>query len=127
MSDINQTVLVIENEAHLQATLGRLLRKKFGVNALFVASGEEAVKVLEERSDWKLIISDWNLDTGMDGGQVLLWVLNQKPDLLNHYVFFSSSVSAEEMACSTGIPFMRKPVGTDEICDTLRPFLQGNN
>lgn len=124
MSDINQeTVLVLENEDIVQRTMDRLLRRKFGATAYFVKTGEEAIRILETKSDWKLVISDWNLDTGVDGGDVLLWVLNHKPSLLDHYVFLSSSEKAEALASSTGIPFIKKPVGVDVICDTLKPFL----
>lgn len=117
----SQTVLVIEDEVGMHETMRRLLRKKFNAEAYFVKTGEEAIRALES-SDWHLVISDWDLDTGMDGGEVLLWVLNHKPDLISRYVFFSSSSRAEEMVVGSGIPFIRKPAGADVLVATLSPF-----
>lgn len=127
MPDIIQetpTVLCIENEASIRRFMERLLRRKFGAVVEFVSSGEEAIQTLEKRTDWVLVISDWNIDGNMDGGSVLLWVMDRAPHLLSKYVFLSSSEWAEKAAAGTGIPFLKKPAGTEDICSTLSPFLQ---
>lgn len=132
MSDISQdpsspTILCIENEECIRQFMDRLLRRKFGAQAVFVTNGEDAIKTLESRSHWDLVISDWHIDGQMNGGEVLLWVMESAPHLLNKYVFLSSSDSAEQAAAGADIPFIRKPADMKAICGTLSSILQASS
>lgn len=128
MSDIKETesptILCIENEFLVQQLMERVLRRKFGVNVMFVSTGEDAIKALEKKSDWDLVISDWNIDGSMNGGEILLWVMESAPHLLNKYVFLSSSEKAEAAAVGADIPIIKKPAGIQAICGTLGKFLK---
>ena len=126
MSDISQgipTILCIEDELAVQQFMERILRRKFGVSAVFVSSGEDAIKVLEERTDWDLVISDWDINGTMNGGEILLWVMESAPHLLSKYVFLSSNEKSEATAAGADIPFIQKPADFNVICGTLNKFL----
>jgi YesN/AraC family two-component response regulator len=79
MSEMQHTILCLDDERNILQSLKRLLRKE-GYNLLLASSGEEAFELLE-KNDVHLIISDQRMPQ-MSGTEFLAKVKEKYPDVL---------------------------------------------
>lgn len=113
-------VLIIENDALLQRSLDRLLRRWFKNADIWTAdNGQLAINSLDEQFD--LIISDYDLNGPLTGGDVLSWIRKRRPDLVERFVFLSGNPIVETLHSRV----LLKPVFMaelhQELCRAIQP------
>src|SRR5262245_44344006 len=107
------TVLVVDDDAAIAKVLVALLTQR-GLAATWVASGEAAVKALEERP-FDVVLSDVRMP-GMDGIELLDHVAARYPDLPIVLCTAHGSVALAVDAMKRGAAdFVQKPFDKEEI------------
>lgn len=83
-------VLLIEDEPGLQRATTRMIKRIYpDANVLVADSYDTAIGVLEAHPRLSLVISDVNIVGGKSGIDVFEWVKQNRPDLVDRYVFFT--------------------------------------
>jgi two-component system nitrogen regulation response regulator NtrX len=113
-----QTVLVVDDEADIRASLGRILEYE-GITALEAASGREAIeKVESQRPD--AVLLDIKM-AGMDGLEVLAELRRRDPDLPVIMISGHGTIATAVEATRLGaFDFMEKPLERDRVLLVLR-------
>jgi CheY-like chemotaxis protein len=123
MTDVTP-ILLIEDDANLARATTRWLRRAFP--DAFVAhaytADQATLLVTTNPGAWCLVVADYDLGAGGTGGDVLRFVREHAPDLAPHFVFFSASPEAQEIA-----PTIVKPTTFEifaaGVADHVRPRL----
>lgn len=119
------TILHIEDDETIRKTIERILHRMFPAsNIIGAASGEDALQALQEDPNYDLVISDWDIDGYVNGGDVFAWVREHEPKLLKRYIFLSGNMDAKEMCSMADIPFIEKPARPFEIRHILHAVLE---
>jgi DNA-binding NtrC family response regulator len=103
----------------------RLLRRAFKtVEVTSVKSGEEVLQTLatNERK-WDIVISDWNIDGRMTGGDIYNLIQVEYPNVAGSYMFMSDSRFAELLCTGAGLEFVEKPSSPTRILEAVRNTL----
>ncbi len=111
------TVLVIDDEAAVLATTAMRLRKA-GYTVLEAACGDEALRVLESRSDVTVIVSDCNMP-GMTGTELARVVQADRPGLPVLIV----SGFAEVEGIAPDLPRLSKPFRQADLAAKLADLI----
>ncbi len=117
------TVRVIDDEASIQAFLGRALALA-GYLAIITSSGSEAVAALS-KAPVDAVLCDHRMP-GMGGIEAYDAVTAVQPDLRGRFVFMSGDVQNPqlvEFATQRGIRLVSKPFDLDTVRRTLRDVL----
>lgn len=112
--------LIVEDDALVARTLGRLLSRHFEVVDA-VTDGETALlRVEHDKID--LVITDFDLGAGMTGVDLAQKIRDARPEI--RIILVSGSYRADdyaELAASTGIDaFIAKPTPLPELLATIR-------
>ena len=83
-------VLVIEDEELLLSFLTTAVERG-GVKAVGVASGREALGLLE-RGKFAAIVSDLRMPGGIGGAEIFDWVGQNRPELASRFLFISGNI-----------------------------------
>lgn len=97
-------ILIIEDSELLQRAYRRLLR---GHTLKIVDTGLEALKLLED-GKFDLIVSDGDLTGDLHGKDVWLWVKNNRPDLVNKFMFCSHNRDIADLCETEALPYNDK-------------------
>jgi len=120
-----QTVLVLEDEPHLQQLSKRLL-KGLGVRVLMAGSAAEARTVLD-REVVDAILSDVKMP-GESGVEFYEWVRRERPALAERFLFVTGDTHAPELAAFAAAhpdALILKPFELDDYLDRVRAVLEG--
>lgn len=95
-------ILVVEDEAKIQAFYVRLCHRLFGapVTVVIAETANTAIaEIMLEQPD--LVLSDYDLADRSTGADVLAWIREHRPELEPHFVFVSGNVMAtyERVRC----------------------------
>jgi CheY-like chemotaxis protein len=124
MQDTNQklAVLIVEDD-----TLVRLLAvdivEEAGYIALEAADADEAVSILEARSDIAVLFTDINMPGSMDGLKLAHAVRNRWPPVKIIMVFGQVRLTASDLPPNTH--FFPKPYQTSQMVSQLRALMGG--
>ncbi len=117
-----ERILIVEDEKGVRDVLGHLLKRE-GYEVTVAASGEDAVRVLDEEI-FDLVITDIKLPK-LDGIGVLKAVKETQPDtaviMITAYAKFESAVSAMQEGA---YDYIAKPFNVDEISLRIRRALE---
>lgn len=117
-------ILHIEDDPEIARAAKRWLRRVFSDAAVIHAdNAAEATRIIE-RTDLDLILSDYDLGIGANGGAVLTFVRDVKPELEKHFVFFSASHEARRMIKQAG-HFIEKPSEYEAFATVVRAAARG--
>ena len=105
-SDYAVTVLVVEDEWLIRTDIAELLRKE-GFVVLEAGDAEEAIKILEARTDIHLVFTDVDMPGSMDGLKLAAYVRDRWPPI--KLIVTSGHVAVEESRLPQGGRFVRKP------------------
>lgn len=85
-------VLLIEDDASLQRSTGRLIRRAFSPAEIVidVADAPKSAIALLEANTYDFVLSDFNINGGT-GGEVLTWIQANQPHMVARFVFFSGA------------------------------------
>ena len=120
----NETIMVVDDEPMVRATLKRIL-EKFGYKVILAENGEEAVELYKSfGNDIHLIIMDLTMPK-MDGGTAFSTIKLINPDVK---VILSSGYNEQEISqrfVSKGLAgFLQKPYEMKELIDKIKKVLK---
>lgn len=98
-------VLIVDDEELIRRAFQRWLRTT-AAEIQFATNGEEALKLLRERS-YDLIISDVDMPK-MDGLQLVQQIAKELPVLISKFAFFTSSLEGPLTVAGVQIPVFAK-------------------
>lgn len=126
MSEIQHTILCLDDERNILQSLKRLLRKE-GYNMLFASSGEEAFNLLAE-NDVHLVISDQRMPQ-MSGTEFLAKVKEKYPDVLRVILTGYTDVDSITESINKGhiYKFFLKPWNDNNLKLEIRQALDQYN
>lgn len=107
------SLLYIEDDAGVQAALGRFFKINFPHVVVSVADNAEKAVSLLKGIMFDAVLSDYNLKAGT-GGDVLNWIKTHQPDLESRFVFLS-----DDKACESHPYYLQKPANNRDIQKTL--------
>jgi signal transduction histidine kinase/CheY-like chemotaxis protein len=117
-------LIVDDEESLLELQVSFLDR--MGIEAVSVASGEEALKILKTRPI-DVVLSDIRMPGSIDGLRFYEWVCGNFPHLSKRFVFISGDLTrAEELGFTGGDApiLLRKPFTFAEYSDLVLSLLQ---
>jgi two-component system, cell cycle sensor histidine kinase and response regulator CckA len=118
--DQQATVLVVEDEEALRATIRRLLEGA-GYTVLEAPNGASALQLLEDSSNRRisLVLTDLRMPV-MDGRQLASALARRRPSLP---IVFMSGFTAQLMdlrLVSPNVAFLAKPFRDDDLLEAVR-------
>lgn len=120
---VTTPILLIEDDLELARATTRWLRRTFA-DALVIHTTDAAKAIqliTDERNAWQLIVSDYNLDPGGNGGDVLRAVQTIAPELSGRFVFFSSSSKIRAWR-----KWLEKPANYEAFAEKMREACGSN-
>ena len=119
MSD--EKILLVDDESNILEGFRRELRKRYNLDT--ATSGEEALKAIQERGPFAVVVSDFNMD-GMNGIELLTRVREVSPDSVRIMLTGGGSDSAVAAVNEGHIfRFLTKPCPGDMLAQTLADAL----
>jgi CheY-like chemotaxis protein len=109
-------VLVVEDEPLLRMNTVDMVEEA-GFPTLEAANANQAIQLLENRSDIKIILSDIDMPPGMNGMALVAMVRRRWPPVA--IILVSGQVAAAEVDIPDGGKFFSKPVRPAELVATL--------
>ena len=116
------TILHIEDDPEIaRATKRWLARLLTDVVVIHARDAKEAIALLDARQ-WDLVICDYDLGPGQNGGDVYGIVQSSNPSIASRFVFFSSSYEARRLVAGAG-RFIDKPSDYATFAEVVRGML----
>ena len=120
MTRKSATVLVVEDEAVIRlAAVG--LVEDAGYEALEAANAEQAIRILEARSDVRVVFTDVDMPGSMDGLKLAHYIRTRWPPV--HLIVASGHAILKESQLPSGARFFPKPYTDQTIVETIRNLL----
>jgi two-component system, response regulator PdtaR len=117
-------VLVVEDEPIIR--MGALdFVSAAGFEALEASSADEAIRILEARSDIHLVFTDVGMPGTMDGVKLAQYIAGRWPPV--KLVVASGNVVVEQSQLPAGAKFFRKPYRHSVIVEALMEMLSTPN
>src|ERR1700722_556231 len=105
-------ILTVEDEFLIAEHLGEIL-KEAGFRVVAAANADEAIAVLEERDDIRIIITDINMPGSMDGLKLAAAVRNRWPPIKIIVATGRAPPRMDELP--TGSQFLPKPYARGKV------------
>lgn len=118
MTEMIDTILLVDDEPHQIAAMTRQLQKTFSIKT--AASGTEALACLETQGPFAVVLSDCRMP-GMDGITLLSEFRKRSPDTVRIMLTGRADLQTAVAAVNNGqvFRFLTKPCTTDVISQTL--------
>ena len=116
---MNDKILLVDDEARVLAGIKRQLRKKFTIETAL--SGEEALKIIDEKGPFAVIVSDYHMP-GMNGIDFLCRVKKVDPDTVRMMLTGSADMSTAIDAVNEGsiFQFHPKPCPAEKLGEAIK-------
>ena len=116
---MNDKILLVDDEAKVLAGIKRQLRKKFTIETAL--SGEEALKIIDEKGPFAVIVSDYKMP-GMNGIDFLCRVKKVDPDTVRMMLTGSADMSTAIAAVNEGsiFQFHPKPCPAETLGEAIK-------
>jgi CheY-like chemotaxis protein len=115
-------ILVVEDEFLLRMEMEDELTNA-GFNVLTAANADEAIEILTNRDDIRIIVTDINMPGSMDGAALTRFVRTRWPPIR---MIVASGAVPDTDQIPLGIPFFRKPYPHRQIQAKIRELLQAD-
>ena len=121
MTEERLRVLLLDDEKSLREPLKDYLKKNFGYHVDAVASGEEALRLVEEaQGHYDVALIDEVLTDGLNGIQVMQEINVRYPDV-ESIIFTGWGNESRQRALQAGaFRYLEKPFDTDELAMLIR-------
>jgi CheY-like chemotaxis protein len=116
MENHKPVVLVVEDEPLLRIDTICLVEEA-GFPTVEAANAKQAIQLLENRSDIRVIVSDIDMPPGMDGMALVAMVRRRWPPIA--IILVSGHVALAEVVIPEGGTFFSKPFRPAELVATL--------
>ena len=110
-------ILVVEDEFLIRSHLAGILADA-GHVAIATASADEAIAVLESRSDIRIIITDIEMPGSMDGLRLAAAVRNRWPPI--DIIITTGNAAPPADSMPAGSRFLGKPYAPADVLSALR-------
>ncbi len=123
----NETILLVEDDAFLRASMRKAL-SQLGYRVLEAINGIEALEVWKQhREEIHLLLTDLVMPGGMTGKDLAERILPENPKLKVIYVSgYSAEVAGKDFPLEEGVNFLAKPVQAFKLAQTVRQNLDAN-
>lgn len=116
-------ILVVEDEALIRIGAVQMLEEA-GFAAVEANNADDAIRILDLRSDIRAVFTDINLPGTLDGMRLARLVRRRWPPI--HLILTSGLVSPKEGELPANGRFIRKPYETEHVIATIRDLLELN-
>jgi two-component system NtrC family sensor kinase len=126
MKDEETSILFVDDERNILNSLERLfIEEAYDIHT--AGSGAEALKILERKGDFKLVVSDFRMP-GMNGVEFLAEVCRRWPETERIILSGYADTGAIVSAINEGqiYKFIAKPWNDDDLCRVVREALDRN-
>jgi serine phosphatase RsbU (regulator of sigma subunit) len=116
---MNDKILLVDDEAKVLAGIKRQLRKKFNIETAL--SGEEALKIIDEKGPFAVVVSDYHMP-GMNGIDFLCRVKKVDPYTVRMMLTGSADMSTAIAAVNEGsiFQFHPKPCPAETLGEAIK-------
>ena len=117
--------LVVDDEEGL-LKLQALFLSKMGLHAIPAATGEEAIRCLQEQTV-SIVISDVRMPGSVDGLQLYDWVVKNRPELQKRFLFVSGDtvgLTVEKLFVDSPVVSIQKPFTFKEYSSKIQQVLE---
>jgi two-component system, response regulator PdtaR len=112
----NAVVLVVESEALIRLSAVHIVQDA-GYEAIATGNADEAIAVLESRSDIRAVFTDIHMSGTMDGLRLARAVQRRWPPI--HVIVTSGLIVAPDKEFAQKWRFIRKPYSEQHVTDAL--------
>ncbi|QND46052.1 response regulator (plasmid) [Rhizobium lusitanum] len=116
-------ILVVEDSALIRMGAVDLVQSA-GYEALEASNAEEAIRILESRSDIDLVFTDVEMPGTMDGIKLSHYIRNRWPPV--KLMVASGRAILQESSLPEGSQFFSKPYSDHAIADAMARMLLGS-
>ena len=117
-------ILLVEDEPGVRNAM-RMLLKIEGYRVVTAASAAEALDELRKDSNFDLIVTDFHLEDGRTGTQVISAARELRGDSLKAILVTGDTSSAvRELKGDANLRITSKPINSDELLDLVRTLLE---
>lgn len=110
-------VLVVEDEPLLRL-LAMDIVEDAGFEALYAANADEAVAILEARTDIRIVFTDVDMPGSMDGIKLAAAVRGRWPPI--EIIVVSGHIDVDPADLPEGSRFFRKPYDSQSVIEALQ-------
>jgi CheY-like chemotaxis protein len=112
-------VLIVEDESLVRLGAVRSIEEA-GFEVIEAVNADEAIRILENRSDIRVVFTDIHMPGSMDGLKLAHAVRNRWPPI--KIIVTSGRSQASEQELPEGGRFFAKPYEATQITDTIREW-----
>ena len=117
------SILLVEDEAGVRNAM-RMLLKVEGFEVVAAATAEEALLQLQEGTHFDLLITDFHLESGRTGTEVIAAARAAiAPDFKAILVTGDTSSAVRDLPCDTRLRIASKPINSGELLVLVRSLL----
>jgi two-component system cell cycle sensor histidine kinase/response regulator CckA len=123
----NETILLVEDDAFLRASVRKAL-SQLGYRVLEAINGVEAREIWKlHRDEIRLLLTDLVMPGGVTGKDLVEILLKENPKLKVIYASgYSAEVAASDFPLEEGVNFLTKPFQAQELAKVMRERLDAN-
>ncbi|NQW52090.1 MAG: response regulator [Rhodospirillales bacterium] len=118
----SSTVVLVVEDNHLILMSALDLVATAGYESVGAESADEAIAILEARSDVKLVFTDIEMPGTIDGAKLAHYIRNRWPPI--HLIVASGKEIKDESQLPTGSTFFAKPYDNDTILAEMARMLR---
>lgn len=119
-SPARQAVLIVEDEP-LQRMMAVGLVEEAGFEALAAANAGQALAMLEQRADIRVVFTDIDLHLGMNGMRMATVIRDRWPPIA--FIMTSGQVEGAQLELPQRSCFFTKPYRREDILGALHSFM----
>jgi signal transduction histidine kinase len=121
-----ETILLVEDEPALRMLVTKVLTR-LGYKMLEASSGAKALEIwAQHRDEVKLLLTDLVMPDGLNGRELALRLVAERPGLRVIYSSgYSADVAGRDFPLEEGINFISKPYETLKLAQIVRARLDG--
>jgi two-component system, response regulator PdtaR len=112
MNLITSIILIVEDETLIRDYLGEILENA-GYRVISAANADEAIEILESRTDIRVLLTDINMPGSMDGLRLAAAVKDRWPPIKIIIATGKEAPRREEMPMDS--QFLPKPYAPDRV------------
>ena len=124
MPNLNAVVLVVEDDPIIRMCAVDLISEA-GFETIEASGADEAIGILERRSDVRLVFTDVDMPGTMDGVKLTHYIRDRWPPV--KLIVASGKAMLDESHLPTGARFFPKPYGDGIIVEAIRKLLDEAN
>lgn len=120
--DAKRLVLVVEDEP-LQRHMAASVVEEAGYAAVSAAGPEEAIRILESRSDIRVVFTDLDMPNWLEGAGMAATIQERWPAI--GLIVTSGWHEGRELELPAGSRFFPKPYSIPDVVEALRGMAEG--